>query len=71
MIARMVEAALLGAVATAIALGCAVAAGWASLAHAVALVGFVAAAGAILSGLQHRTGLTVLAPVEPPEEAAQ
>jgi hypothetical protein len=71
MIARMVETALIGAVATAIVLVGAVAAGWASIAHSAALVACVAAAGAILSGLQHRTGLTVLAPVESPEEAAQ
>ena len=67
----MVEAALISVVAAAIALAGAAAAGWATVGHAAMLVGCIGLAGAILSGLQHRTGLTVLAPVEPPEEAAQ
>jgi predicted anti-sigma-YlaC factor YlaD len=62
---RVIEAALTSAIAAAVVMVGAAAASWVTYAHAGELIALLAVAYGALSGLQHVSGLTALAPVEP------
>jgi fatty acid desaturase len=68
MTVRVMETALITALASAMCLVGAVALGWASGLHGLVVAVGVTAAAAVIGGVQHVTGYTTLAPVEPIEE---